>query len=122
MNFGIARSVGPRWGSAATGTRDRGRQLAVTARRRRVECRGLLVSCAADEDRLHPVPGLCLLAKSLIRRLAVESAVWPVVVVVVLPLFEFRVEDVHVVDHDAVEQAVELLGVDAMRTWPVPSE
>lgn len=36
------------------------------------------------------------------------------VVVVVLPLFEFVVEDVGVVDDDDVEQGVELFGVDAV--------
>jgi len=40
--------------------------------------------------------------------------VWAVVVVVVLPLFEFGVKDVDVVDDDAVEQPAELLGVDAV--------
>jgi hypothetical protein len=37
-----------------------------------------------------------------------------VVVVEVLPLAELVVEDLGVIDHDAVEQAVELLGVDAV--------
>ena len=36
------------------------------------------------------------------------------VVVVVLPLSEFVVEDFGVVDDDAVEQGVELFGVDAV--------
>jgi hypothetical protein len=36
------------------------------------------------------------------------------VVVEVLPLAELVVEDLGVVDHDAVEQPVELLGVDAV--------
>jgi hypothetical protein len=40
--------------------------------------------------------------------------VWTVVVVVVLPVFEAGVEDVDVVDDDAVEQSVELFGVDAV--------
>jgi hypothetical protein len=37
-----------------------------------------------------------------------------VVVVEVLPLAQLVVEDLGVVDHDPVEQAVELLGVDAV--------
>ncbi len=37
------------------------------------------------------------------------------VVVVVLPLLELVVEHLRVVDHRSVEQAVELLGVDAVR-------
>ena len=37
-----------------------------------------------------------------------------VVVVVILPLGELVVEQVGVIDDDAVEQAVELLGVDAV--------
>jgi hypothetical protein len=40
--------------------------------------------------------------------------VGPVVVVEVLPLAELVVEDLGVVDDHAVEQAVELLGVDAV--------
>ena len=40
----------------------------------------------------------------------------PVVVVVVLPFLEFLVEQAGVVLNDAVEQAVELFGVDAVRT------
>lgn len=36
------------------------------------------------------------------------------VVVVVLPLAQFVVEDLGVVDDDAVEEPVELLGVDAV--------
>ena len=41
----------------------------------------------------------------------------PVVVVVVLPLLEFLVEQAGVVLDDAVEQSVELFGVDAVRTF-----
>ena len=37
-----------------------------------------------------------------------------VVVVEVLPLAELVVEELGVVDHDAVQEAVELLGVDAV--------
>jgi hypothetical protein len=46
---------------------------------------------------------------------AVEAAVRAMVVVVVLPLAEFVVEDLGVVDDHAVEQGVELFGVDAVR-------
>jgi hypothetical protein len=46
--------------------------------------------------------------------LAAKAAVGAVVVVVVLPLLEFLVEQAGVVFDDAVEQPVELLGVDAM--------
>jgi hypothetical protein len=38
------------------------------------------------------------------------------VVVVVLPFLELGVEDADVVDGDSVEEAVELLGVDAVRS------
>jgi hypothetical protein len=37
-------------------------------------------------------------------------------VVVVLPLLELVVEDLGVVDHGSVEEPVELLGIDAVRT------
>lgn len=57
---------------------------------------------------------LCFLSESLIGCLAIEAAVRTVIVVVVLSLFEFGVEDVDVVDDDAIEQPVELLGVDAV--------
>jgi hypothetical protein len=46
--------------------------------------------------------------------LSVEGAVGSVVVVVVLPFGEAFVEDVGVVDDDAVEEGVELFGVDAV--------
>jgi hypothetical protein len=49
--------------------------------------------------------------------LAAEGAVGPVVVVVVLPLLEFVVEDLGVVDDHTVKEAVELFGVDAMGTF-----
>jgi hypothetical protein len=42
------------------------------------------------------------------------------VVVVVLPLSEFVVEDLRVVDHETVEQGVELFGVDAMDRSTLP--
>jgi hypothetical protein len=46
--------------------------------------------------------------------LAAEAAVGSVVVVVVLPLFEFLVEQAGVVFDDTVEQSVELFSVDAV--------
>jgi hypothetical protein len=46
----------------------------------------------------------------------------PVVVVVVLPFLEFLVERAGVVLNDAVEQAVELFGVDAVRTLHFSAE
>ena len=44
----------------------------------------------------------------------------PVVVVVVLPLLEFVVEDLGVVDEGTVQESVELLGVDAMEALDAP--
>jgi hypothetical protein len=44
------------------------------------------------------------------------------VVVVVLPLLELVVEQLGVVEDDAVEQAVELLGVDAVGTLDLAVE
>jgi hypothetical protein len=54
--------------------------------------------------------------------LAAEATVRPVVVVVVLPFFEFLVEQAGVVLDDAVEQPVELFGVDAVRAFHFPIE
>jgi hypothetical protein len=48
--------------------------------------------------------------------------VGPVVVVEVLPLAELVVEDLGVVDHDAVQEAVELLGVDAVGAFHLAVE
>jgi hypothetical protein len=42
------------------------------------------------------------------------------VVVVVFPFAEFVVEDLGVVDKDAVEEAVELFGVDAVGAFDAP--
>jgi hypothetical protein len=68
--------------------------------------------CASDGDGLHL--GLGSLLESFIGRLAVEAAVGSVVVVEVLPLTQLVVEDLGVIDDHAVQQAVELLGVDAV--------
>src|SRR5829696_4881030 len=68
--------------------------------------------CATDVERLRP--GLGSLLESLIGRLAVQAAVWPVIVVEVLPLAQLVVEELGVVDHHPVQQAVELLDIDAM--------
>ena len=72
----------------------------------------LRMVCATDGGWLHLGGGL--LAESVIGSLAVESAVGSVEVVVVLPLLELVVEQLGVVDHDAVEEPVELLSVDAV--------
>ena len=71
-----------------------------------------MLSCASEGDGLHA--GLGSLLESLIGRLAVEAAVGPVVVVEVFPFLEFVVEHLGVVDHDPLEESVELLGVDAV--------
>ena len=52
--------------------------------------------------------------ESFIGGLAVQAAMGPVVVVEVLPLAELVVEDLGVINHDPVQEPVELLGVDAM--------
>ena len=54
------------------------------------------------------------LPEALVGRLAVQSAVRTVVVVVVLPLLQLLGEQVGVVDDLALEEPVELLGVDAV--------
>jgi hypothetical protein len=46
--------------------------------------------------------------------LTTESAVGPIAVVVVLPLLESRLEEPCVVDDLALEESVELLGIDAV--------
>ena len=58
--------------------------------------------------------GLGLLYQSFVGCLAAEAAVGSVIVVVVLPLPEFVVEETGVVFDDTVEQSVELFGVDAV--------
>src|SRR6266849_5999512 len=69
-------------------------------------------SCATDVGRSHRAARL--LPQSFVWRLAAESAVRPVEIVEVLPLAEALVEDAGVVDHDAIEHPVELLGVDTV--------
>jgi hypothetical protein len=59
-------------------------------------------------------PGLGLLSEPLVGCLPAEASVGAMVVVVVLPFLELVVEDLGVVDDHAVEQAVELLGIDAV--------
>jgi hypothetical protein len=49
-----------------------------------------------------------------------EAAVWAMVVAVVLPFFEFVVEDLGVVDDQAVEEGVELFSVDAVGSLHFP--
>jgi hypothetical protein len=71
-------------------------------------------SCATEVDRLRlgPVGGDGFLEQALVGGLAAEAAVRPIVVVEVLPFLEFVVEQLGVVDEDAFELTVELLGVD----------
>jgi hypothetical protein len=52
--------------------------------------------------------------------LAVKSAVRAVVVVVVLPLLQLLGEEVGVVDDLALEESVELFGVDAVGSFDAP--
>jgi hypothetical protein len=60
---------------------------------------------------------LGFLTKALVWCLAVKSAVRAVVVVVVLPLLQLLGEEVGVVDDLALEESVELLGVDAVGSF-----
>jgi hypothetical protein len=66
--------------------------------------------CATDVGRSHRGPGL--LSQPFVGRLASQTAVRSVEIVEVLPLAEALVEDPGVIDHDAIEHPVELLGVD----------
>src|SRR3989442_1455940 len=68
--------------------------------------------CATDGVRSHRARGL--LSQPLIRSLTSEPSVRSAEVVEVLPLLEAVVEQVGVVDHDALEHPVELLLVDPM--------
>ena len=52
----------------------------------------------------------------------VKAAVWAVEVVEVFPFLEFVVEDFSGVDDDAVEESVELLGVDAVGSFDLAVE
>ncbi len=74
--------------------------------------------CATDDHRLRLGRGLLLEAfVGCLAAEAAEAAVGATVVVVVLPLAQFVVEDLGVVDDDAVEEPVELLGVDAVGSF-----
>jgi hypothetical protein len=73
--------------------------------------------------------GLGFLLEAFVGWLAVKSAVGAVVVVLVLPLLQLLGEQVDVVDDLAVEEPVELLGVDpvgafdlAVQSWCAGSE
>jgi hypothetical protein len=69
--------------------------------------------CRADVDRL--LGGRCLggfLAAPFVGGLAAEAAMGAMVVVEVLPFLELVVEQLGVVDDDALELPVELLAVD----------
>jgi hypothetical protein len=65
---------------------------------------------------------LGFLAEAFVGRLAVQSAVRTVVVVVVLPLLQTVGEQVGVVDDLALEEPVELLGVDPVGSLHFPIE
>jgi hypothetical protein len=54
------------------------------------------------------------LHQAFVRGLHSESALRSIVVLVVLPFLDFLVEDLCVVDHDAAQELIELLVVDAM--------
>ena len=66
--------------------------------------------CATDDGRLHTGSGL--LAQSLVRSLAAQGSMRAVEIVEVLPFLELGGEQLSVVVHDAVEEPVELFGVD----------
>lgn len=63
-----------------------------------------------------------LLQEPPIRGLTGQIAVGATVVVVVLPFLQLLLEGADVAEDDTVEQAVELFGVDAMRTLDLPVE
>jgi hypothetical protein len=69
-------------------------------------------SCATDDGRLHKGPGL--LAQSLVGSLATQASVRAVEIVEVLPLLELGGEPPGVVEHHAIEEPVELVGLDPM--------
>ena len=70
------------------------------------------MGCATDGGWLHVGRGL--LAQSVVGSLPAEAAVRAMEVVEVLPFLEPVVEQAGVVDDDPVQEAVELLGVDAV--------
>jgi len=69
--------------------------------------------CATDGPCLHGW-ALWLFSKPFVRGWSVEGSVWPVEVVVVLPLLQPVVEQFGVVDDDSVEHPVGLFLVDPM--------
>jgi hypothetical protein len=62
------------------------------------------------------------LSQSFVGRLSIQDAVGAFEVVEVLPFLELVVEELGVVDHDAFEHSVELLGIDAMRALDLAVE
>ena len=66
--------------------------------------------CATDEGRSHRAT--CLQPQSLVGSLTAKTTVWAVEIVEVLPFAKAFVEHPGVIDHHAVEHAVELLGID----------
>jgi hypothetical protein len=65
---------------------------------------------------------LGFLAEALVGCLAAESAVRAVVVVVILPLLQLVGEQAGVVNHLALEEPVELFGVDAVGSFHLAVE
>ena len=72
------------------------------------------MACATvvDRLRLRPVRFGGFLQQAFVGCLAAEAAMGPIVVVEVLPFLELVVEQLGVVDDDALELPVELLAVD----------
>ena len=58
--------------------------------------------------------GIGPLAQTLVGSLTSETAVGTIEVVEMLPLLESLVEELGVIDHDAIELSVELLIIDAV--------
>ena len=69
-------------------------------------------SRATDDGRLHTGSGL--LAQSLVESLAAQGSVRAIEIVQVLPFLELGGEQPGVVEHDAIEEPVELVGVDPL--------
>ena len=67
---------------------------------------------ATDDGRLHTGSGL--LAQSLVESLAAQGSVRAIEIVQVLPFLELGGEQPGVVEDDAIEEPVELVGVDPM--------
>ncbi len=57
---------------------------------------------------------LSFLAQPLVRTLASQGTMGPVIVVEVLPLLQLSVETTHILNHDTFEQTVEFFFIDAV--------